>query len=96
MNKTDELRVRDHSQPCEHGERFKHGWTVDDSFCPGGKEIILQTFEGSAWWDYMHPDFDVPNYVRKADISSWRMLFAVTELAYLVGDDDEVWAENNV
>ncbi len=44
-----ELRVRDHSQPCEHGMTFSHNqwgnpvkyWKVS-SGCPGGREIVLR------------------------------------------------------
>ena len=51
-----EMRLRDHTQPCEHTENAypedeKHGlqtwriWKCRNRWCPGGREITLRRFD---------------------------------------------------
>ncbi len=34
----DRMNLRDHDQPCEHGEMLTHGYRGE---CPGGREITI-------------------------------------------------------
>ena len=56
---TDILKVRDHSQPCEHDAEYERGerypnvayqdgelWLCDFEGCPGGKKIVLRKERG--------------------------------------------------
>ena len=43
------MRLRDHDQPCEHSELSSHwdsdnmGRVVDSSWCPGGREVVIDS-----------------------------------------------------
>ena len=51
----DQMRVRDHRRPCEHGSRWAHfdemrkgrWWKEPD--CPGGHEIVLERADDGLW-----------------------------------------------
>jgi hypothetical protein len=52
---TDVIRVRDHSEPCEHGSIWAHfeeirkgrWWKEPD--CPGGREMVLESVGDRLW-----------------------------------------------
>ena len=50
------MNLRDHDQPCEHGERLTHfpdGIHDDeraDDPCPGGREVTIDWDSGADWW----------------------------------------------
>ncbi len=43
------MRLRDHSQPCEHGFDQYH-WLLDGNLCPGGREITEAELSRTATW----------------------------------------------
>jgi len=52
---TSELRLRDHTRPCEHGSLWAHfletrkGRWWKEPECPGGREIVLERAGEGIW-----------------------------------------------